>query len=155
MAQSNSLQDIYLFKQMTDKEMMVISEAVETKSYAPGEDIFNQDDTAMALYVIKFGSVRIRKKSSGGDNIEVATLGTGSHFGEMAFVDGEKRSATATAIEKSDIIKISYDKLRSRLEENPVIAAKFYSSLSHFLCGRLRITTNDLSFSRELNLRYF
>jgi len=155
MTQDNLLQDIYLFRQMTVREMMVIGEAVETGSYSPGDDIFHQDDTAMALYVIKFGTVRIHRKSSGGDSIEVAVLGTGSHFGEMAFVDGEKRSATATVIEKSDIIRIPYDRLGSILDENPAIAVKFYRSLSHFLCGRLRITTNDLSFARERNLRYF
>ena len=34
-------------------------------------------------------------------------------------------------------------------------AVKFYRSLALFLCGRLRLTTTDLSFAREKNLRHF
>jgi len=155
MANKNLLQNIYLFKRMSGGELEVISEAAEVETFGGTDELFTQGDRALALYVIKYGSVRIHQRSSAGDNIEVATLGTGSHFGEMGFVDGEPRSASATAIEKSDIIVFNYDKLRNVLERHPTIAVKFYKELAHFLCGRLRITTNDLSFAREKNLSHF
>lgn len=155
MANKNLLQNIYLFKRMSGEELEVISEAAEVETFGGTDELFTQGDRALALYVIKYGSVRIHQRSSAGDNIEVATLGTGSHFGEMGFVDGEPRSASATAIEKSDIIVFNYDKLRNVLERHPTIAVKFYKELAHFLCGRLRITTNDLSFAREKNLSHF
>jgi len=50
----------------------------------------------MVSYVIKSGSVRIHRKSSGAGSIEVAFLGTGAHFGMMAIVDDGTRSVTAT-----------------------------------------------------------
>src|SRR5690606_29086689 len=104
------------------------------------------------LYVIKYGSVRIHQKTVSGENMEVAILGTGSHFGEMAFLDGESRSASATAAEKSDIVELDYEKLQMILKENFPIAVHFYRELAQFLCGRLRVTTNDLGFAREKNL---
>lgn len=155
MANKNLLQNIYLFKLMSGEELEVISEAAEVETFGGTDELFTQGDKALAMYVIKYGSVRIHQRSSTGDNIEVATLGTGSHFGEMGFVDGEPRSASATAIEKSDIIVFNYEKLRTVLERHPTIAVKFYKELAHFLCGRLRITTNDLSFAREKNLSHF
>ena len=155
MSQKNLLKDIYLFKAMSDQELEQINEIAELETYNPGDDIFSQADTATSLYVISYGSVRIHIKSSDGDNIEVASLGTGSHFGEMALLDDEKRSATATAVEKTDIVTISYSKLSTLLNEQNVIAVKFYQALSKFLCGRLRITTNDLSFAREKNISHF
>lgn len=155
MSGKNLLQNIYLFKHMDASELETVSGVTEIKTFLPTDEIFTQKDKATALYVIKYGSVNISQKTSSGDNIQVATLGSGSHFGEMGFVDGEPRSATATAIERSDIIVFSYDKLRSMLKEHPQIAVKFYKELAHFLCGRLRITTNDLSFSREKNLSHF
>ena len=109
----------------------------------------------MALYVISFGSVRIHRKASDGDKIEVAILGTGSHFGEMPFLDDEPRSATVVAVEKTDIVSISYEKLSSLLENHPEISIKFYKSLSRFLCCRLRITTTDLGFAREKKISHF
>lgn len=155
MANKNLLQNIYLFKLMSGEELALISDAAELETFGGTDEIFGQGDKALAMYVIKYGSVRIHQRSSAGDSIEVATLGTGSHFGEMGFVDGEVRSASAVAIEKSDIIVFKYDKLRQVLDKHPTIAVKFYRELAHFLCGRLRITTNDLSFAREKNLSHF
>lgn len=135
--------------------MDLISEAASIKTFAPPDKIFSQGDKATGLYVIKHGSVRIFQKSSMGDEIEIATLGTGSHFGEMGFVDGEPRSASAVPAEKSEIIVFDYNRLSEALNQHPKVAVKFYQELAHFLCGRLRITTNDLSFAREKNLSHF
>lgn len=152
---SNLLQNVYLFKGLGGADLEKISSAGSLETFNAGDDIFSQNDTAKALYVIKHGSIKIHQRSGSGDNIAVANLGTGSHFGEMAFVDGEARSASATAVEKSEIVVLDYDKLHSILGENPSIAVHFYKELAHFLCGRLRITTNDLSFAREKNLSHF
>lgn len=149
------LQNVYLFKEMSPAELDKIKSIVKESSYVPGDEIFSQGDDAHSLYVIKFGSVRIQQKSSAGDSIDVATLGTGSHFGEMAFVDGERRSATVTAMERTEILTMDFGDFRKVLEANPAIAVKLYRAFAHFLCGRLRITTNDLSFAREKNLRHF
>lgn len=153
--QLSLLQNVYLFKSLNSEALEKISELVETETIAAGGDIFCEGDKALALYLIKHGSVHIRRESSKGDKIEVAALGTGSHFGEMSFVDDEPRSASATAVEKSEILTIPYDRLRALLEDRPQIAIPFYKELSHFLCGRLRVTTTDLSFSREKNLTHF
>jgi len=151
----NLLQNVYLFRDLSSAELELISEITESDAYVAGDDVFSETDAAEALYVIKHGSVRIHQKSDSGDNMEVANLGTGSHFGEMAFVDGEKRSASATATERSEVIFIKYDRLKELLQVNPRIAVHFYKELSRFLCGRLRVTTNDLSFAREKNLSHF
>lgn len=155
MSNKNLLQNIYLFKRLTGGELEVVGEAATIETFNPNDEIFSQKDASKALYVIKYGSVRIHQRSSVGDHIEVATLGTGSHFGEMGYVDGEPRSASAVAVEKSEIIVFSYDKLRVMMAQYPSIAVKFYQELALFLCGRLRITTNDLSFAREKNLSHF
>lgn len=155
MSQKNLLKNIYLFKEMRSEELDLINQICELQTYLPGEDIFSQGDTATSLYVISYGSVKIHIRSSDGDNIEIANLGTGSHFGEMAFLDGELRSASATATEKTDVVSVRYEKLMNFLGEYPGIAVKFYQALSKFLCGRLRITTNDLSFAREKNISHF
>lgn len=155
MSQKNLLHNIYLFKEMEDSELEIINEISEVETFNAGDDIFSQGDKATSLYVISFGSVKIHIKSSEGDNIEVANLGTGSHFGEMALLDDENRSASATAMEKTDIVTINYDKLIEVLIKYPSIAVHFYQALAKFLCGRLRITTNDLSFAREKNISHF
>jgi SulP family sulfate permease len=151
----NLLQNVYLFKGLNPDQLEAISAAGQLETFNAGDDLFAQGDKARALYIIKYGSVRILQKSKSGDNIEVATLGTGSHFGEMAFVDGEPRSASASVVEKSEIAVLNYEKLQNLLKKDLVIAVHFYQELAHFLCGRLRLTTTDLSFAREKNLSHF
>lgn len=155
MSSNNLLQNVYLFKGLSMEQLEMVNDISHLENYGAGDEVFTQGDMAHSLYVIKYGSVKISQKTSEGDTLQVASLGTGSHFGEMAFLDGEQRSASAMAIEKSEIVAIDYEKLRSLLVQDSSIAVEVYKELAHFLCGRLRVTTNDLSFAREKNLSHF
>jgi CRP/FNR family transcriptional regulator, cyclic AMP receptor protein len=155
MANINLLKKLYLFKDLNDKELEIVGGAAAEKKYLPGDEVFSQGERATALYVIQFGSVRIHQRSEKGDGVEVARLSSGAHFGEMPFLDGETRSATATAIEGTTIMALDYDKLGLIMVEHPGIATHFYRQFSIFLCGRLRMTTSDLSFARGQNLSHF
>ena len=149
------LKQCYLFKEMNPEELTKLEAALSLKNFNRGDRIFSQGDEAEALYLIKAGSVRVLQKGKKGDRIEIALLPAGSHFGEMAFLDEEKRSATIESVDQTEVLRIDYEKLRSVLMENKVIAIKFLKAMALFLCDRLRATTNDLSFARELNLTHF
>ena len=151
MAYSEILKNAHLFKDFTPAELDTIQTFCQSESFNNGDYIFMQDDKPTALYVIKFGSVKVSQKVHGGDSIEVGKLGTGAHFGEMSFIDGLGHAATTMALEHTEIIKIDYASLQNFLLEHPIVAMKFYRSLAHFLCGRLRVTTMDLGFARERN----
>lgn len=152
---STLLKDAYLFRGMDQNELRSISEIGSVQKYNNGDTIFIKGEAATAMFFIKFGSVKIQQTTKSGDSLVVSTLGTGSHFGEMPFIDGQARSATATAAEATEIVTIPYEKLRVFLSGNQSAAVKFYKELSHFLCGRLRSTTTDLNFAREKNLGHF
>lgn len=153
--QTSILQNVYLFKGMDAKELKAIAEIGKSINYNSGDSVFIKGEESTALYLIKHGSVKITQTTKGGDSLVVATLGTGSHFGEMGFIDGQPRSATAAAGEPTEVICIPYDKLRQYLNQSKDSAVKFYKEVSHFLCGRLRATTTDLNFAREKNLSHF
>ncbi len=155
MANAKLLKKLYLFKDLSDGEIDVINKAATNMSYLPGDEVFSQGARAKALFVIQSGSVKINQTSETGDTVEVTRLGPGSHFGEMSFLDSEARSATALVLEPSEIIAMDYDKLSEIMIEHPGIAVHFYRQFAHFLCGRLRITTKDLSFSRSKVLSHF
>lgn len=155
MAHHKLLKDIYLFQDFNEHEMKNMLEAVEVRTFPADADVFRQGEVAQAFFIINTGSVRIHQKSSDNDNLEVAVLGSGSHFGEMPFVDGEKRSATATAIEDTELLILDYGVVKSLIDRNGAMAVKIYKAIAQFLCGRLRVTTSDLSFAREKNLRFF
>ncbi len=149
------LENIYLFKQFPAGDLNAVSELGEVVTFSPGETIFLRGEPAKAMFFIKFGSVKIQQSTSAGDNIDVATLSAGSHFGEMPFVDNEPRSATAIAAEQTELFVIGYEKLNAFLNSRPNTAVGFFKELAHFLCGRLRVTTSDLNYVREKNLSHF
>jgi CRP-like cAMP-binding protein len=144
--------NVYLFKDLTESEIAKVETIAKTESHLAGTELFSEGDSATALYFLKFGSVKIQH-SGKNDSVNVATLGTGAHFGEMSFIDGEPRSATVTVIEPTETITLDFARLRQLFDQEPVIAKKVYRSMSLYLCGRLRLTTTDLSFARELAQR--
>lgn len=155
MSSIDLLKNIYLFKDFNPDELAQITEISELVEFAPGQTIFKEGDQGDSLFVIKSGTVRIRHKSKEGHLTEIAQLSTGSHFGEISFFDGGKRSATVEAFEKLSAVKINYENLRKVLNGKVDTAAKFYRSLASFLCGRLRVTTSDLSYAKEMMIHLF
>lgn len=155
MARSDLLKLLYLFKDLSDSELKLIQGIAKTTKYNPGDEVFSQGDRATALYLMQYGSIKIHLNDEKGDNIEITRLGTGSHFGEMPFLDGQARSASATVLEPSEVVEVDYDKLSAIMVDHQGIAVHFYRQFATFLAGRLRLTTKDLTFARSKVVTHF
>lgn len=155
MISDSLLKGVYLFADLSPDERGRLAKIAEAMNLPAGFQIFSAGADATALYLIKDGSVRITTHAPNGARIDVATLATGSHFGEMALIDGAKRSAGAETLEPTAIYRFDYDKIQALLDGSPPIASRFYRALARFLSNRLRQTTTDMSFARERNLRHF
>ena len=149
------LKSVYLFAELDASQRAEFARIAEVLALPAEHTIFDLGDPATALFLIQEGTVRITTTSAGAHAIDVATLGPGSHFGEMALVDKAPRSATARTMEPTSVVRFDYEKTRALLDRSPPIASTFYRALAHFLSNRLRQTTTDLTFAREKNLRYF
>lgn len=147
------LKSIYLFSEFSDAELKKVAVIAEDKNFMPGQDIFSVGQDAGAMYVVVMGSVQISVNSEEGDEIRIRNFGSGSHFGEMPFIDGGKRSATVTTMESSHVAEIPYAKLLALLEQDGAMACKFYRSTARFLASRLRATTTDLNQIKELKFQ--
>ena len=145
MAQS-LLKNIYLFEDFSDAELSLAEGVASKRSIDAGAEVFGQGSEASSLFVISYGTVNIRQDREGGEML-VKPLGTGSHFGEMSLIDGQKRSASAVTAERTEVLEIPYAGLEALFAEHPAMAAKFYRSLARFISGRLRETTNKLNFA--------
>ena len=149
------LRGVYLFADLTSEGLAQFAKVAEPKNLPAGYCIFRAGDPATALYLIKNGSVRISVDTPGGDAVEVATLATGSHFGEMALIDGMKRSATAETLEPTAVLSFDYEKIQALLTKSPATASRVYRAFARFLSNRLRQTTTDMSYARGKNFRHF
>ena len=148
------LENLYIFRGLSDHDISRIEAIAELESYSSGDLIFRQNDAADAFFVIQHGTVNIELDEEGdtGGHIAVATLGTGSHFGEMGFLDNQPRSASAIAASYSDILRIGYSAMKEVLESDSALSIHVYKQLARFMCSRLRLTTLDLKYERSQNL---
>lgn len=150
------LNNLYLFKGLTADQLNKVEEIAESKFFSKDDPIFSLGEAADSFFVIQHGTVRLELDDEGSqaNRVEISVLGTGSHFGEMGFLDNEPRSAHATAASNSSIVCIGYAPMKTLLESDQAIALHVYRELARFLCRRLRLTTLDLSYERSKNLGY-
>ncbi len=134
---------------LTEDELEKFAQIVRERHLPGGAILFREGEKGEAMYIIAYGSVRILKTSKRGEE-EIITLGTGAMFGELALLDGSPRSATAITMEKTDLLEIRRDDLEKFFNEYPRIGLKLCLSMSRLITSRLRSTTNDLLFIKDL-----
>jgi CRP-like cAMP-binding protein len=114
--------------------------------YSKEQIIFEEGTIGNVDYIIKTGSVKISIEGAEGKLI-LAVLQPGAIFGEMALLLKEnKRTATATAIEDSEVIAIYKNYFMEYLKDSPVVMV----SLLTGLIERLQETTAKLLKSNRL-----
>jgi EAL domain-containing protein (putative c-di-GMP-specific phosphodiesterase class I) len=82
--------------------------------FPPGTPIFREGEPGDCAYVIERGSVEISSLRAG-RSVRFALLGESELFGEMALVDGEVRSATATALEETEVVILTQERVHKEL----------------------------------------
>jgi uncharacterized membrane protein len=117
---------------------------LEEKFYGQGEVIFQQGDEGSSLFVIEDGAVDI-EYGEGAGQVMLATLFNGQYFGELSLFDGAPRSATATAVKPTHVIRLDRDDLVDFVHKNPAAALRIIEEMG----DRLR-QTNEL-MSRQVS----
>ena len=99
------------------------------RQFLPGELIFAEGDESYEMYVVRSGRVRIYKNAAE-HVLTLAELGPGESFGEMAVLDHTERSASAEAIEKTELVVVAEDSFAAMLTERSDIAGRLLRKLS-------------------------
>jgi CRP-like cAMP-binding protein len=139
------LSPITLFSKLTPGELKLIAGRLQSRSFESGEIIFEQGERGDAMFIIRLGRVKIYSAGDGGKELTLNVYGEGDFFGEFSLIDGEPRSASAAAIELTEVLILRHEDLIAILSEHPDIAV----SLMRGLVSRLRYTTGyaeDLAF---------
>jgi len=149
----NSLKVIPLFNKLNKRDISTLSNIIHNRNYIPGEYVFYQGDPGIGLYIIREGEVTITRENEHGEKIKLATFKKGDFFGELALVDGEKRSASALADTDCRLAVIFKPDLDEYIEKYPRNGIKILQGISQIAAVRLR-TINEEYFSlHSKNLR--
>ncbi len=133
-----SLNEIGLFKERKEETLSALEACMEKRSYTAGKVIFARGDTGDELFLIRRGEVRIMLPVEGGRSHHISTFGRGAFFGEMSFLDGRPRSATAIAYSDTDLYALSRKAFDQFSVEHKKMALNLMEALAKMLAARLR-----------------
>lgn len=119
-------------------------ESLGTRTFSAGEVIFREGDIGHEVFIIQSGMVEIARTTEDGKRVTLAFLGEGTLFGEMALVDQEPRSATATALEDS----VCYVLPEERFAKDFADAPPLIQTMLRLMVQRLRLTTREVQAQR-------
>ena len=91
------------------------------KTVESGDFVFREGEEGDQMYIVQQGRVRVSKKIGGRDH-ELAEIGPGEFFGEMAIVTKSRRTASIQAIEKTELLCFNREGFLSMINKNPMIA---------------------------------
>ncbi len=117
------LRAVDILEPLSDQALQTLAAAVKVNFYSRGEAILHHGTTGDSMFVVHTGSVTVRVPD---DSLtgwhQVAELGPGTVFGEMALLTGEMRTADVVAMTDVVALEIGKDSLQPVLEIHPDLA---------------------------------
>ena len=140
------LSNVPLFAGLREKALLLIANVASEEAHPVGTKIFEHGATGDKLYVVLEGKIRISRDVPGMGEEALAIMGPGQVFGEMALLDESPRSADARVHERCRLLTISKDSFDDLLFMDKELAYEVLWATVRMLAGRLRETTNKLTF---------
>jgi serine/threonine protein phosphatase PrpC/CRP-like cAMP-binding protein len=138
-----TLQSATLFRYLNYQELVKIGNILDVRHFVVDEPLFREADEGDELFVVLSGVVRVQK----GHTI-IVQLGAGEHFGEMALIDKEPRSATVTAVEDTRVLVMKRPDFLYLIKHERDLAVKLLWQFLGVLSARLRNTSRELGEAR-------
>lgn len=132
------LEEIDLFRGRSADTLRALEACMEKRACRNGDRIFGRGDRDDRLYLIRRGSVSIMLPLDETRRRHVGTFGRGNFFGEMAFLDGQPRSADAIALADTDLYALSRKQFDTLAGEHKRMAVHLLEGLARVLAVRLR-----------------
>lgn len=135
------LRRVPVFSTLSEDELAHVARVAMTRRFDAGTVVFKEGDAGSTCYIVRAGRTRAIREHADGRSITLAHFGPGDIFGEMAMLDGERRSATVEATADTETIAILSDDMHRLLREHADISVKLIAALGQ----RLRDTNERLT----------
>ena len=146
MDNKESLKKSLLFSGLDDGHLEEVAAIVARRSFAKGETLFAEGDTANGFYLLAAGSMKLCKVSPVGKEKVLHFVHPGETFAEAAFFGDGRYPAEARALEKGEALFFPREAFMGLLERNPRFSLNLVVSLS-LLLRRFARQIEELSFA--------
>lgn len=140
------LGDMSLLQGFDTAEMATLGAFVQRHELKHGDIVFREGDAGDRVYLIARGAVSIKLQLTDESRARrLATFEPGVFFGEMAMLEGERRSADAFAKGEHVVLySLGAGDVARIVEEHPQLGVKLFRNLGRELATRLRVTSGAL-----------
>jgi CRP-like cAMP-binding protein len=141
MEEKELLRSVPLFSELSDADITSLSRLAARRRYPKDTVVFFENDEGDFFFTIVEGRIKVTILGDDGREIILSVLGQGDFFGEMALLDNEPRSATAIAVEDTELLSLHRTDFQNTFGQNPTISL----ALIRILTARLRRANQQIS----------
>lgn len=135
---NSSDEKITVLGSLSEDEWQMVIRSARSIEFSPGELLLKAGESDDALYIMVSGEVEVVSTNSFGFVKRIACISEGSVFGELAFFDGQPRSASIRAISNGQVLRLSRHGFDQIAAWNPKLAQQFLFDLGRILAYRFR-----------------
>ena len=147
-ADASLLAEVPLFQLLDDEERAALATHLDEVKFPAGHVVFNYGEPGDAMYIVRTGKAEMSFKNDTGEKIVLEVCERGDFFGELSFLDGGTRSATAVVTEDVEALLMDRDDLTLFLKRHPAAAVDLLTALGR----RLRKTSEILRHTATRNV---
>lgn len=139
------LSAIPMFSDLATDSLETLAEMVQYRRYPKGAFIVGQNEVGTSMFLLISGRVKVALANDNGKELVLNYLEAPAHFGEMALVDAQPRSADVVAVTDVELFALDGKDLSHAIQLQPRLALSLIATLSR----RLRHTIarlEDMAF---------
>ena len=126
---TDKLKGVPLFSDLSQRQLRVVGRDFRERWFRPGTAIVRQGEmSGVGFFIITDGEASVSI-----DGREVARLGPGDHFGELALISEGTRAATVTAETRLECLEITFWDFRRVAKTSPDITWKLLQHVAGLL----------------------
>jgi len=128
---ADDLARVTLFSGLNGRQLRKLARQVKEREFRPGVTIVEEGTmSGVGFFILADGEVAVSV-----EGLEVTRLGPGDHFGELALLGEDVRTASVTAVTRVRCLVIAFWDFRRFAKENPDVSWKLLQHLASLLTG--------------------
>ncbi len=111
--------EVPIFGLLDDEEREALAQMMDSRDFKQGETVFHYGDPGGEIFILRTGHVELFVESTDGEKIVLAENEQGDVIGELSFLDGGPRTATAVAREDTQMLCLDRVRLLDFIDQHP------------------------------------
>jgi CRP-like cAMP-binding protein len=144
-----------MFADLNEEDFRLVEQKTQNRVFSKGEVLLREGDAGDSMFIVRQGTVEIRKELGAGNYSRLKSLNEGDFFGEMSFLGLAQRTATVVASNSGELLELNAEGMDALSRERPDIVVTLYRNMMRELALRLQRSTEDMKQTTLVALESF